>query len=576
MFRIYLALASCFFAAGPLRADPTVVIHNARVVTVDKAFRLAEAVAIEGERIVAVGGNDECLKLAGPKTKRIDARGRMVMPGLYDSHSHALGASTSEFEQTWPPYESIAQLQQYLREETRKRPKGAWIVLRYAFPTRLKEGRLPTREEIDEAARDHPVLWDAYPLAVVNSAALKISNVTRDTKDPLPGTLDRDPKTGEPTGVLRSATSVLKGLPSDKGPTPEQRKKAHLHLLKLYNEYGITAIAERGLGPSGIDHYRSLAKSGELTVRVNCTRVTSAGAGDRDADACRKKLKSLAGDKGQYGPTGVGDDWVRIGPLKVYMDGGMLSGTAYMREPWGVGRTYLITDPSYRGQLRSDLAGLRTLYRAAAKEGWQLTAHTAGEAAMDELLNVYEGVQKETDITKRRMLVTHANFQSEENLKRCRALGVCADLQPAWFYLDGDSLLRTLGPKRTRWFLPLKSWLDYTVIGGGSDHMTKLHPEASINPWSPWLGMWVALARKTTSGQVIEPDERLTREQAIRFYTINNAYLHFQEEQIGSLEKGKYADLIMLDRDVLTCPVDDVRTTRVLLTMIAGRIVHER
>jgi predicted amidohydrolase YtcJ len=419
------------------------------------------------------------------------------------------------------------------------------------------------------------VLWNAYPLAVVNTAALKKSAITRDTPDPLPGTLDRDPKTGEPTGVLRSATGILKGLPSDPPVTPDQYRKALRRLLALYNEYGLTAIGDRGTSQRSIDVYRDMARTGELTVRVNCTRMTSAGPAERDPEVCKKKLAAVAGEKGQYGPTGAGDDWVRIGPLKVMLDGGMLSGTAYMREPWGVGRTYLITDPTYRGQLRSDVAGLRTLYLEAARRGWQLTAHTAGEGAMDELLGVYETVHKEVDLTRRRMLITHANFQSEENLRRCRALGVCADVQPAWYFLDGDSLLRTLGPRRMRWFLPLKSWLGATVIGGGSDHMIKLHPDTSINPWNPWLGIWVAVARKTVGGAVIDPEECLNREQAVRFYTINNAYLHFQEDKIGSLEKGKYADLIMVDRNILTCPVDDIRQTRVLLTMVGGKVVHD-
>lgn len=571
-----LVVVAFLLLPGLASAGPTVIIHNAKVLTVDKDFRVAEAVVVEGNRIVAVGTNADCLKLAGPDTRIIDAGGRTVMPGLYDSHSHASGSCTSEFFRPVPPFDSIPQVQAYIRDEAKKKPKGEWIVLGPAFPTRLKEARLPTREELDQAALDHPVLWSAYPLAIVNTAALKKSNVTKDTPDPLPGTLDRDPKTGEPTGILRSATGILKGMPSSPAISADQHRKALRHLLSLYNEYGLTAIADRGTGPDAIDRYRAMAKDGELTLRVNCTRMTSAGKAERDLEVCKKKLASLRGEKDAYGPTGSGDDWVRVGPLKVFMDGGMLSGTSYMREPWGVGQTYQITDPTYRGQLRSDLPGLATLYKEAAKQGWQLTAHTAGEAAMDELLTVFEAVHKETDITKRRMLITHANFQSAENLQRCKTLGVCADLQPAWFYLDGDSLHHTLGPKRMRWFLPIKSWMACTTVGGGSDHMTKLHPDTSINPWNPWLGMWIALARKTTGGVVIEPDERLSREQAIRFYTINNAYLHFQEEKLGTLEKGKLADLILIDRDVMTCPVDDVKQTRVVLTMVDGKVVFDR
>jgi predicted amidohydrolase YtcJ len=278
--------------------------------------------------------------------------------------------------------------------------------------------------------------------------------------------------------------------------------------------------------------------------------------------------------KGQYGPTGVGDDWVRIGPFKVLLDGGMLIGTAYMREPWGTGDTYQITDPAYRGILNVKPEVLKPLYLEAARRGWQLTAHCTGEASVDVLLDCYKGIQKGMDIRERRFEICHANFQSEQNLAACRDLGIVADMQPAWLYKDGASLVQTLGERRMRWFQPLKTWFaNDLVIGGGSDHMVILDSMTSINPWNPWLGMWIALSRQTERGGVHNARERLTREQAIRFYTINNARLNFEEKKKGSLEPGKYADLILVDRDVLKCPVDDVRGTKVLMTMVGGKVV---
>src|SRR5262249_40144441 len=148
--------------------------------------------------------------------------------------------------------------------------------------------------------------------------------------------------------------------------------------------------------------------------------------------------------------------------------------------------------------------------------------------------------------------------------------------QPAWLYKDGATLLRVLGKERIRWFQPYQSWLKYTTIGGGSDHMIKLDPRAATNPWHPWLGMWVALTRATETGPVLRPDERLSREQALRLYTINNAYLHHEEKDKGTLEVGKLGDVILIDRDILTCPVDDVADTRVLATVVGGRVVYER
>jgi predicted amidohydrolase YtcJ len=267
---------------------------------------------------------------------------------------------------------------------------------------------------------------------------------------------------------------------------------------------------------------------------------------------------------------------VRIGPLKVLLDGGMLIGTAWMRKRWGVGDTCQITNPNYRDILNVEPELLAALYLEAARRGWQLTAHCTGEASMDVLLDCYENLQKEMDIRHRCFEIAHANFQSTQNLERCRRLGVVADMQPAWLYKDGASLLKTLGEPRMRWFMPLKTWFENDlVIGGGSDHMVILDSVDSTNPWNPWLGMWIALTRQTERGGVHNPSERLTREQAIRFYTIINARSNFEESKKGSLEPGKNADLILIDRDILKCRVDDVRSTKVLLTMVGGKVVWE-
>jgi len=267
---------------------------------------------------------------------------------------------------------------------------------------------------------------------------------------------------------------------------------------------------------------------------------------------------------------------VRIGPIKLFLDGGMLNGTAYMRQPWPKGDTYQITESDYRGLLFIKPDQLQMVVEEGAKRKWQMTAHTAGEGAMDVLLDAYDVVNRVTPIKDLRFCITHANFPSQRNLERCKELGICADVQPAWLYKDGTTINKVLGKERTRWFQPYKSWLEYTTIGGGSDHMMGLDSFRSINPWNPWLGMEVAVTRKTERGDVLFPDEALTREQALRLYTINNAYLHHEEKEKGSLEVGKLGDLIVVDRDVLRCPVDDVRKTRVLLTVVGGKVVYQR
>ncbi len=567
--------------AGPPQSregtTPDLVIRNAKVVTLDASSTIAEAVAIADGRILAVGKDADISATAGASTRVVDAGGRVLMPGLYDSHVHPLGAADSEADHPIPSYRSLADIKAYIADRTKAQPPGTWIVVRYAFPTRLEEGRFPTRAELDAIAPDHPVLHQAGPAGIVNSKALALSGITRDTPDPPAGQVVKDPKTGEPTGLLRNAYSVLKDLPSnayaDDGTLGTERVKS---LFLLYNGRGITSVGDRSASDTALKVYRALRDASELTVRVNATRVLSPPFGDRETIA--SKLKELAAydTPGEpNGPTGVGDDWVRIGPLKLFLDGGMLNGTAYMREPWGVGPTYQVTDPGYRGLRFVEPAPLATIAEEAARRGWQMTAHVAGEAAMDDLLKAYASADAAVGIRDRRWLITHANFTSEENLRRCAALGVGADLQPAWLWEDTRTLLHVLGPERMRWFHPYRKWLDAgLVIGGGSDHMIRTAPLESTNPWDPWLGIWVSVTRQTRGSGVLNPDQRLSREEALRFYTINNARLHHEEQSKGTIEPHKLADLILLDRDPLTCPEDDLRSTQVLWTMVGGKIVH--
>ncbi len=553
------------------------IIRNARVVTVDPRDRIAEAVAIRGDRIVAVVTNAEADALAGPGTKTIDAAGKTLLPGLYDSHVHPLGASSSEKDHPIPSFRSLADVLAYIKDRVRVQPKGTWIVVKYAFPTRLDESRFPSRAELDAVAPDHPVLHQGGPAGVVNTKALEVSRVTRDTPDPPAGRIVKDPKTGEPTGLMRNSYSALKGLPGDAyAGSFAQDTDLVKNLFARYNARGLTSIADRSASDDALKVYRTLRDQGELTVRVNATRLLTPPFGDRAriVDSLNILADYQTRDE-PNGPTGVGDHWVRVGPLKVMLDGGMLNGTAYMREPWGVGPAYQITEPEYRGLLFVDPNVLGTIAEEAARRGWQMTAHTAGEAGMDELLTAYERADRAVGIRGRRWLITHANFTSAENLRRCAELGVGADLQPAWIWKDTRTLLSVLGPRRMEWFHPYRKWLDAGLtIGGGSDHMIRLDPIEATNPWDPWLGIWVAVTRQTEGAGVLNPDQRLSRVEALRFYTINNARLHSEEAEKGTIEPGKLADLILVDRDPLTCPTDDVKETKVVWTMVGGRVVY--
>jgi predicted amidohydrolase YtcJ len=550
-----------------------VIIHKGKVLTMSDEAATAEAVAIKGDRIIDVGSSAVIAKLhRGPATKMIDAHGQSVLPGLYDSHTHPVGAATSEMVEPLPYLQCLADVFAYIRKEAAAKPEGEWIVLRFAFPTRLKEARFPTLAELDQAAPKHPVLYNAGPASMVNSMALKVSGITKDTPNPPAGVIVRDPKTGAPTGMLRNAQGVLKHLPSDK-KTPADRRSAVKKLFQRYNEYGITSVADRNADRSALDLYLALAEVGELTVRVNVARGFNP-YGSREEIA--RRFDALPGKDGRGGPTGKGGIWVRIGPIKFFLDGGMLNGTAYMRQPWPPGPTYQVVESDYRGLLFVPPDQVKIVVEEAAKRRWSVTAHCAGEGAMDVLLDAYEFVNRQTPIRDLRLCITHANFPSQHNLERCRELGVCADVQPAWLYKDGDTLARVLGKERIRWFQPYKSWMKYTTIGGGSDHMIKYDPHQATNPWDPWLGIRTAVTRKTESGQVLVPQERISPLEAMRMYTLNNAFLHHEEKDKGSLERGKLADVIVIDRDYLTCAPDQLGDIRVMLTMVGGRVVYER
>lgn len=561
-------------AAG---APADLVVHHARIVTVDPHFSIAEAMAVRNGRIVALGPDDEIFKLVRSGTTRvIDAEGLPVLPGLYDSHVHLMDSSSSELSGPIPEFTSLEAVFDFIRAKARTTPEGGWIEVPFAFPTRLKEARFPTRAELDAVDSKHPVLYGAGPAGVVNSKALEVSGITPSTANPPGGIVVKDPVTGEPTGMLRGspALGLLKRVsgPGHDHPAAE-RHEALKHLLALYNRMGITSVADRNTSRPALDHFLELEKSGDLTVRITISPSFNP-SGTRPEIAAR--LDAMTGKDGRFGPTGAGDDWVRVGPIKLFLDGGMLNGSAYMRDPWPKGPIYQVVEDDYRGLLFIKPEQLRIVLEEAARRGWQMTAHTAGEGAMDVLLDAYDDINRTVPIRDLRWCITHANFPSQRNLELCRRLGVVADVQPAWLYKDGTTMQKLLGPERIRWFQPYKTWLKYTTIGGGSDHMIRIDSIHATNPWNPWLGIWETLTRETEGGARPNPEECLDREQAIRLYTINNAYLHHEEKQKGSLELGKLADFIMIDRDVLTCPVDEILRVKVLGTFVGGKLVWSR
>lgn len=301
-------------------------------------------------------------------------------------------------------------------------------------------------------------------------------------------------------------------------------------------------------------------------------KIVTVDADFSQADAIFSVIDRLAAS-----PLRQDDGWLRLNGTKIWLDGGMLTGSAYMLEPWGRSAIYGIDDDSYRGVLNVTPALLDRLVERAAGHGLQFTAHAVGDAAVTELLASYDRVNRRIPVHGLRLGVTHSNFMTAEAIDAAARLGVVIDLQPVWLYLDSRTLLKQFGAERLRYFQPLRTLAEAGVVaGGGSDHMMKRGDLRSINPYNPFLGMWTAIVRRGRwHDEVVQASEALTREQAIRFYTRNNAHLLFWEDEIGSLEAGKRADFIVIDRDLLTCPVDNIRTTRVLETWIEGRRVFE-
>jgi hypothetical protein len=565
-----ISVLALFLATVAYSQQADLILHHGKIVTVDPQFRIVDAIAIRGDRILGVGTREELAKFAGPNTRQVDLNGKTVLPGLMDSHSHAFDASLYEFDHEVPDMETIDDVLRYIRSRAAVSKPGDWIVLTQVFVTRLRDQRFPTRAELDAAAPQNPVYFGTGPDASVNSLALKASGINKDFQitDGKPGRIERD-ATGEPTGILRSAVRLVKIQSPDRKPTDDDRRQRLKMMLADYNSVGITSLSERDLGDEGLEIYRGLHRDGELRCRVYVMYSVDA---QMPLDQIQARMLKAARD-----PLHTYNNMLWVRGTKSYMDGGMLTGSAYMLQPWGVSKVYSITDPNYRGMRYIEAGKLYQMAKFALQHDLQFTAHSVGDGAVEGMIDAYTEVNNAFSIRPGRPCITHANFMNAEMIRKMKDLGIVLDLQPDWLWLDGATLQKQFGNERTRYFQPYKSLFDAGVpVGGGSDHMQKVGSFRSINPYNPFLGMWITLTRQPRwTDQPLHPEQRLSREQAIRLYTINNAYLTFEEKEKGSLEAGKLADLIVLDRDILTCPTDEVRTIQVEQTYLGGKIVYQ-
>ncbi len=545
------------------------ILYNGKVVTADPSFSVSEAVAIEAGRIDAVGSNKAVLALKGPDTRVIDLHGKTVLPGLIDTHVHALEAGLSEFRGPLPCFTSITMVQDYIRERARVTPKGEWIIVPRTLPPRLKEMRFPTRRDLD-VDTEHPVAFDGSYVWSANSLGLKISGITRNTPNPPGGEVVKDAN-GEPNGILRNASSLLKGIDRSVRFTEKEKLAALEQMLNRYAAAGLTAISDGGVSNDEYLVYQKLKDADRMPVRAVLTWLV---------DAQRPLDQVLAEIHNNQWTTNQGDDRLKFGSFKVVLDGGQSVGTAYQRMPYGpFGRQlYGQTDPAARGTLFIEPSKLLQIMRAARDKGWQLSAHVQGGGAVDTLLDAFEQLDRERPIAPTRSHVIHGSMQSPASIARMRKLGILASVQPDWLYFDVPALSRVFGLENLRWFYPLRSYIDNGIIvSGGSDHMIDLDKNHAVNPYNPFLNMWMSITRRTTAGDVVFPEECITREEALKMYTSWAAYMQFAEKSRGSIEPGKLADLVVVDRDFLTCPVDQIKDIEPVMTIVGGRVVfgHE-
>jgi predicted amidohydrolase YtcJ len=464
---------------------------------------------------------------------------------------------------------SHAEIREYVGQARSKTPPDKLIFLPKVYSTRMKEQRYPTCWEMDEFSGEHLVMLDNGYASQLNSAALRAVGINSETPDPENGKIIRKAGTREPTGLILGARQLVAKLVQQRVFTDEDQLWALQKMQQAYNAAGLTSVIDGAQQAEGLRIYQQLWRNDEMTVRTSITMFVNA---EEPMDVIKQKIL----DQGLI--TGFGDDMMRIGPLKFSLDGGILIGTAFLRAPYGQHtEVYGFDDPDYRGEPRIPREKAIEIVKFANQLGWRVTAHQTGGAATDILLDAFEAADREKSIRDRRFNMIHANFPDPAAIERVKRLGAILDMQIAWYHFDGPALAKVLGPARMKNFHPYRSIIDAgVVVAGGSDHMIKFDSREAVNPFHPFYGMWMAITRKTTEGTVFNPEERITREEALRMWTINGAYNSLDEKVKGSIEPGKLADLVVISKDYLTCAEDEIKEIEALTTVVGGKVVYQR
>ncbi len=535
-------------------AAADILLRGGRVRVVDEAFSTVEAVAVRGGRFLAVGDDASVAKHAGPGTEIFDLAGRTVVPGLIDSHIHQFYVGLNAPTVQLLAARSVADVQARIAERAAETPRGAWIVGSSGWhESLLAEGRMPTRRELDEAAPDHPVLIPrGGHVVTVNSPALARAGVTRETPDPAGGVIVRDPGTGEATGVLLETAAYFARRVAPPAPSADRMAELLRGAMAELNGFGITAAVDPVIDEAGIAVYRRLRDEGAITVRTDLLYKAY------DRLRTERGIRAMQGEKS--------DDMLRFAGIKFMLDGGIEG--ARMREPYRVvpgeqPRT------DYRGLLMTPPGGEDEFVEAltlVARAGLQAQTHGVGDEAIDVIARAYARTDAAVPIRDLRWTLMHAFLPSDEAIETLGRIGAPVTVQDHPVLL-GHNQRRWWGDARAAASIPIRRLIDAgLLVGGGTD--------GPVVPIDPFLSIWWMVTRGTLLGYTLGPDQAITAREALELYTINNARIMGVDDELGSIEPGKRADLAVLSQDIVTVPPEDIRRTRALLTMVGGRVVH--
>jgi predicted amidohydrolase YtcJ len=526
--------------AGAQSADT--VLTNGRIVTLEAAG-IVEALAVTDGRIVATGKNEDVARLAGPATRRIDLGGRTVIPGLIDSHMHAIRAALFyATEVNWIGTKSIPEAMERIREKAKAAKPGEWIIVAGGWtPAQFAEKRRPTQAELVAAAPDNPVYIQLfYSSVLLTPAGFAALGITGDPDVPPNGKLERDAD-GRPTGWIAGDNPTISGL-FDKLPLPtfEQSVAGTKQFFRELNRLGLTGVSDPGGFNLTAESYRPLFRvwrDRALTVRV----VYSLFAQRRGREL--EDIQAMT----QMLPMGFGDDWLRFNGIGENVT-------------WGLYNNDAPTEA--QKQQYYELA------KWAASRGMTLTQHWNNNKSVHHLLDVIERVNKEVPIAPLRWSVVHLNDATQENLARMKALGLGWLMQNA-MYFQGEAFLRERGNQAMRLTPPIRTALNLgLMVGGGTD----AHRVMSYNPFVSL--QWMLDGRTVGGAATRDRDETPSREEALRLYTLGSTWFTHDETRRGSLRAGKLADLAVLAQDYMTMPVGEIGALTSLLTMVGGRIVY--